>query len=105
MSAIRLARGATRRSLIVKFAGCYHGHVASLLVKAGSGAVTHGHPDSAGIPAAFAGETRVLEYNEPEALEARLSEQSQAVLKQQQERDALDQELQQLREELAQVLA
>lgn len=70
MSAIRLARGATRRSLIVKFAGCYHGHVDSLLVKAGSGAVTHGHPDSAGIPAAFAGETRVLEYNDPEALEA-----------------------------------
>jgi glutamate-1-semialdehyde 2,1-aminomutase len=70
MSAIRLARGATQRNLIVKFAGCYHGHVDSLLVKAGSGAVTHGNPDSAGIPPAFAGETRVLEYNDVEALEA-----------------------------------
>src|SRR5210317_2037723 len=69
MSAIRLARGSTQRSVIVKFAGCYHGHVDSLLVKAGSGAVTHGHPDSAGIPAAFAGETRILEYNDVEALE------------------------------------
>lgn len=69
MSAIRLARGATQRNLIVKFAGCYHGHVDSLLVKAGSGAVTHGNPDSAGIPPAFAGETRVLEYNDVEALE------------------------------------
>lgn len=70
MSAIRLARGATQRNLIVKFAGCYHGHVDSLLVKAGSGAVTHGNPDSAGIPPAFAGETRVIEYNDVEALEA-----------------------------------
>jgi glutamate-1-semialdehyde 2,1-aminomutase len=70
MSAIRLARGVTGRSVIVKFAGCYHGHVDSLLVKAGSGALTQGNPDSAGIPAAFAGETRVLEYNDPDALEA-----------------------------------
>lgn len=68
MSAIRLARGATGRPLIVKFAGCYHGHVDSLLVKAGSGALTHGHPDSAGIPAAFADQTRVLEYNDPAGL-------------------------------------
>lgn len=68
MSAIRLARGATGRNLIVKFAGCYHGHVDSLLVKAGSGALTHGNPDSAGIPPAFAAETRILEYNDPQAL-------------------------------------
>ena len=70
MSAIRLARGATGRDLIVKFAGCYHGHVDSLLVKAGSGAVTHGNPDSAGIPAAFAEKTRVVEYNDSEAVES-----------------------------------
>ena len=53
MSAIRLARGFTGRDKIIKFEGCYHGHVDSLLVKAGSGALTFGHPDSAGIPAAF----------------------------------------------------
>ena len=54
MSAIRLARGFTRRDKIIKFDGCYHGHVDSLLVKAGSGALTLGQPDSAGIPAALA---------------------------------------------------
>jgi glutamate-1-semialdehyde 2,1-aminomutase len=70
MSAIRLARGFTRRDKIIKFAGCYHGHVDSLLIKAGSGALTHGHPDSAGIPAAFARETLVLPYNDPGALGA-----------------------------------
>ncbi len=75
MSAIRLARGATGRSLIVKFAGCYHGHVDSLLVKAGSGAVTHGNPDSAGVPAAFAAETRVIEYNDEAALEQLFAEE------------------------------
>ena len=69
MSAIRLARGATGRSAIVKFAGCYHGHVDSLLVKAGSGALTLGNPDSAGVPASLAAETRVLEYNDTSALE------------------------------------
>lgn len=69
MSAIRLARGATGRSVIVKFAGCYHGHVDSLLVKAGSGALTLGNPDSAGVPAALAAETRVLEYNDLQGLE------------------------------------
>ena len=68
MSTIRLARGVTGRSTIVKFAGCYHGHVDSLLVKAGSGALTHGYPDSAGIPASLAAETRVLEFNDKEAL-------------------------------------
>lgn len=69
MSAIRLARGFTGRSKIVKFAGCYHGHVDSLLVAAGSGALTLGTPDSAGVPASLAAETIVLPYNEPEALE------------------------------------
>ncbi len=70
MSAIRLARGFTRRDKIIKFSGCYHGHSDSLLIKAGSGALTHGHPDSAGIPAAFAQETVVLPYNDRAALEA-----------------------------------
>ncbi len=70
MSAIRLARGFTGRDKIVKFAGCYHGHSDSLLIKAGSGALTHGHPDSAGIPASFARETIVLPFNDSAALEA-----------------------------------
>jgi glutamate-1-semialdehyde 2,1-aminomutase len=70
MSAIRLARGFTRRDKIVKFAGCYHGHSDSLLIKAGSGALTHGHPDSAGVPAAFAQETIVLPFNDRAALDA-----------------------------------
>jgi glutamate-1-semialdehyde 2,1-aminomutase len=69
MSAIRLARGFTRRDLIVKFDGCYHGHSDSLLVAAGSGALTHGEPDSAGVPKAFAEKTLVLPYNDPDALE------------------------------------
>lgn len=70
MSAIRLARGYTKRNKIIKFAGCYHGHVDSLLVKAGSGALTLGNPDSAGIPASFAAETIVLDYNNPDELRA-----------------------------------
>ncbi len=70
MSAVRLARGYTGRPYIIKFAGCYHGHVDSLLVAAGSGALTHGEPDSAGIPAAFASLTIVLPYNDPEAVRA-----------------------------------
>ncbi len=69
MSAIRLARGFTKRDYIVKFDGCYHGHSDSLLVAAGSGALTNGEPDSAGVPKAFAEKTIVLSYNDPEALE------------------------------------
>ena len=68
MTAIRLARGFTRRDKIVKFEGCYHGHVDSLLVKAGSGALTLGQPDSAGIPAALAALTIALPFNDAEAL-------------------------------------
>src|SRR5580704_6968473 len=68
MSAIRLARGFTRRDKIIKFDGCYHGHVDSLLVKAGSGALTLGQPDSAGIPAALASLTLSLPFNDAEAL-------------------------------------
>ena len=64
MSCIRLARGFTGRDLIVKFEGCYHGHVDSLLVKAGSGALTHGQPDSAGVPAALAALTLTLPFND-----------------------------------------
>lgn len=79
MSAIRLARGATGRSVIVKFAGCFHGHVDSLLVKAGSGALTLGNPDSAGIPAAFAAETRVLEYNDVAGMEELFAAEGDAI--------------------------
>jgi glutamate-1-semialdehyde 2,1-aminomutase len=63
MTALRLARGFTGRSLIVKFEGCYHGHADSLLVKAGSGALTFGHPSSAGVPPEVAAATVVLDYN------------------------------------------
>jgi glutamate-1-semialdehyde 2,1-aminomutase len=70
MSAIRLARGFTKRDKIIKFDGCYHGHVDSLLVKAGSGALTFGHPDSAGVPAAFTQHTIVLPFNDVEAVKA-----------------------------------
>jgi glutamate-1-semialdehyde 2,1-aminomutase len=68
MSCIRLARGFTERDLVVKFEGCYHGHVDSLLVKAGSGALTHGQPDSAGVPQAFADLTITLPFNDTQAL-------------------------------------
>ncbi len=70
MSAIRLARGFTRRDKIIKFSGCYHGHSDSLLIKAGSGALTHGNPDSAGVPASFARETVVVPFNDRAAAEA-----------------------------------
>ena len=70
MSALRLARGYTGRSKIVKFEGCYHGHRDSLLVKAGSGALTFGQPSSAGVPPAIANETIVLPYNDLAAVDA-----------------------------------
>lgn len=79
MSAIRLARGFTRRDLIVKFDGCYHGHSDSLLVAAGSGALTHGEPDSAGVPKAFAEKTIVLPYNDFEALETLFAEKGELI--------------------------
>ena len=69
MSALRLARGATGRKLIVKFEGCYHGHADALLVKAGSGLATFGHPTSAGVPEEVTQHTLVLEYNNLEQLE------------------------------------
>ena len=65
----RLARGFTGRDKIIKFEGHYHGHVDSLLVAAGSGALTHGEPDSAGIPRSFAAETITLPFNLPERVE------------------------------------
>lgn len=70
MSAIRLARGYTGRDKIVKFEGCYHGHSDSLLIKAGSGALTLGVPSSPGVPASLAADTITLEYNDLEAVEA-----------------------------------
>lgn len=74
MSAIRLARGVTGKSKVIKFEGCYHGHVDSLLVKAGSGLVTFGISTSAGIPESFAKETIVVPLADPEALETALRE-------------------------------
>ncbi|MEP6603810.1 MAG: glutamate-1-semialdehyde 2,1-aminomutase [Spartobacteria bacterium] len=64
MSCIRLARGSTKRDKIIKFDGCYHGHADSLLVQSGSGALTHGQPDSAGVPQAFADLTISLSFND-----------------------------------------
>jgi glutamate-1-semialdehyde 2,1-aminomutase len=69
MSAIRVARGFTDRPKIIKFDGCYHGHADSLLVKAGSGALTCGNPDSAGVPAEFTAHTIVLPFNDKTAVE------------------------------------
>ncbi|WP_236200576.1 glutamate-1-semialdehyde 2,1-aminomutase [Pseudomonas pseudonitroreducens] len=74
MSAIRLARGYTGRDSIIKFEGCYHGHSDSLLVKAGSGALTFGVPNSPGVPAAFAKHTLTLPYNDIAAVEKTLGE-------------------------------
>jgi glutamate-1-semialdehyde 2,1-aminomutase len=74
MSCLRLARGFTGREKILKFEGCYHGHVDSLLVKAGSGALTLGQPDSAGVPAALAALTITLPFNRPELLRAAFAE-------------------------------
>jgi len=79
MTAIRLARGFTGRSVVVKFAGCYHGHVDSLLAAAGSGVATFGLPDSAGVPASAAAETIVLPYNDLDALEAAFAERGSEI--------------------------
>ena len=78
MSALRLARGATGRSAIVKFEGCYHGHADALLVKAGSGLATFGHPTSAGVPPEVVQHTLVLEYNNVAQLEQAFAEQRRA---------------------------
>jgi glutamate-1-semialdehyde 2,1-aminomutase len=74
MAAIRLARAATGRDLVVKFAGCYHGHVDSLLASAGSGVATFGLPGTPGVPAAATAATLVLPYNDPDAVEAVFAE-------------------------------
>jgi glutamate-1-semialdehyde 2,1-aminomutase len=79
MSAIRLARGFTGRERIVKFEGCYHGHVDSLLVKAGSGALTLGQPDSAGIPATLAELTTTVPFNDIESLNAVFRDQGSEI--------------------------
>lgn len=79
MSAIRLARGFTGRSKIIKFEGCYHGHDDSLLVKAGSGALTFGNPSSAGVPAETAGHTIVLDYNDISGVEEAFKQWGQEI--------------------------
>jgi len=79
MSAIRLARGFTGRSRIVKFEGCYHGHSDGLLVKAGSGALTFGQPSSSGVPAEIAALTTVLDYNDAAGLESCFAEMGQEI--------------------------
>jgi glutamate-1-semialdehyde 2,1-aminomutase len=79
MTALRLARGFTGRSLIVKFEGCYHGHADPLLVKAGSGALTFGNPSSAGVPAEVAAATVVLDYNSIDQVKALFSEKGKDI--------------------------
>lgn len=74
MSAIRVARGFTGRDMLIKFAGCYHGHVDSLLVNAGSAALTLGAPSSPGVPVGCTSDTLVLPYNNPEAVQAAFAE-------------------------------
>jgi len=79
MSAIRLARGYTGRDLIVKFEGCYHGHSDSLLIKAGSGALTLGVPSSPGVPAALAEHTMTLTYNDAAGLRQAFAEHGERI--------------------------
>jgi glutamate-1-semialdehyde 2,1-aminomutase len=79
MSAIRLARGYTGRDLIVKFEGCYHGHSDSLLIKAGSGALTLGVPSSPGVPAALADYTMTLTYNDTQGLRDAFAEHGERI--------------------------
>lgn len=79
MTAIRLARGYTGRTKIIKFAGCYHGHTDALLVRAGSGALTFSNPDSQGVPEAFASQTLVAEYNQLASVEAYFQANKDAV--------------------------
>ena len=79
MSAIRLARGFTGRSRIIKFEGCYHGHSDGLLVKAGSGALTFGQPSSSGVPAEIAALTTVLDYNDAAGLEKAFAEMGKEI--------------------------
>src|SRR5437763_6578470 len=79
MSALRVARGFTGRDLTIKFEGCYHGHVDSLLVKAGSGVATLGIPDSPGVPAGFSDTTIALPFNSIEAVEAAFRERGSQI--------------------------
>ena len=79
MTALRLARGYTGRTKIIKFAGCYHGHSDALLVRAGSGALTFSLPDSAGVPEAFASQTLVAEYNDLATVQAYLQAEPAAI--------------------------
>ena len=79
MSCLRLARGFTGRDKVIKFEGCYHGHVDSLLVQAGSGALTHGRPDSAGVPADFAALTISLPFNDIDAVRAAFAENPKTI--------------------------
>jgi glutamate-1-semialdehyde 2,1-aminomutase len=79
MSCLRLARGFTGRDKIIKFDGCYHGHVDALLVQAGSGALTHGRPDSAGVPADFAALTISLPFNDIEAVRSAFQENAKTI--------------------------
>ncbi len=79
MSAIRLARGFTKRNVIVKFAGCYHGHVDSLLVQAGSGALTHGVPSSPGVPSGCTKDTLIVDFNDVSALKDAFTRQGDQI--------------------------